>query len=402
MRYFKSLGSDGWKSAVLKIKMRKKLPAITITLTAVSIFCFLVLAEAFFMMTSGSFNALAAQRTASQAEQNARIEVKRLENLDYAELSYLAEHPRQVMEGVEDGNWESEVTLGPEKNLSEDDNVKIRLAHVSIYRTQDSVSRYDVDVPLTSATGTTPIGSVMTWTSEGKPTTGGVWLECNGQTIPSKYKRLRELIGNKTPDYRGMFLRGYGSQTVNAYQGVMNGYSNQTYHSGGLGKVQTDQNRDMIAHVGGAAFIDYVDLSYFRNALNYPAPFTDGYNQWYSGGYGGGSGPAWKIPYRNGSLTGESGGFFTNAKNPSHYWQKMWVMTKPPHKYSLSGGGCSGHGDGGFYCPPPTLSEYDDNESGEWHEVAVTAAAIYNAGSMPTGTEIQPVNIAVRYFIKAR
>lgn len=73
MRFF--LRADNWKSAILKIKMRKKLPGITIALTAVSIFCFLMLAQAFFMMTSGGFNALAAQRTASQAEQNARIEV---------------------------------------------------------------------------------------------------------------------------------------------------------------------------------------------------------------------------------------------------------------------------------------------------------------------------------------
>ena len=400
MRYFKSLGSDGWKSAVLKIKMRKKLPAITITLTAVSIFCFLVLAEAFFMMTSGSFNALAAQRTASQAEQNARIEVKRLENLDYAELSYLAEHPRQVMEGVEDGNWESEVTLGPEKNLSEDDNVKIRLAHVSIYRTQDSVSRYDVDVPLTSATGTTPIGSVMTWTSEGKPTTGGVWLECNGQTIPSKYKRLRELIGNKTPDYRGLFLRGYGSQSATYHQGVRYDRMNMTstYSSGALGKIQSDATRPFHLHAG--QIFGLIDKVNGPTGGKSEADFTYANRPFYrsptSYWYGRIDAPGAKYdPYEGGAYG--DGMNFTTIDN-------FLFMRKYPKKYRLEGqvschcnpesGSCS--------CSTPRLVEDEDKNAGDWYRGSISQFAAYSDAVSPGANEVRPINIAVKYFIKAR
>lgn len=390
MRYFKSLGSDGWKSAVLKIKMRKKLPAITITLTAVSIFCFLVLAEAFFMMTSGSFNALAAQRTASQAEQNARIEVKRLENLDYAELSYLAEHPRQVMDGVEDGNWESEVTLGPEKNLNDDDDVKIRLAHVSIYRTGDSVTRYDVDVPLTSATGTTPIGSVMTWTSEGKPTTGGVWLECNGQTIPSKYKRLRELIGDKTPNYAGVFLRGYGSVTATYGQGSARGIKTSTYSSGPVGEIQGDAMRFFHFHLGNAPSL--IGFGYNNNG-EYMKTTSNHFTEWHGDGY-----YRWAREDNPHGDEYDMSGFLRNASRANNFW----LMKKPPHKYTLSGGGCSGSGDRGFYCPPPTLNEYDDTDSGEWVFGNVSEWLGMSEWVLPTANEIRPINRAVRYFIKAR
>ena len=34
MKYFKSLGTGGWKSAILKIKMNKKKPAFTVGLLA--------------------------------------------------------------------------------------------------------------------------------------------------------------------------------------------------------------------------------------------------------------------------------------------------------------------------------------------------------------------------------
>lgn len=390
MRLFRSLGTGGWKEAVLKIKMRKKLPAVTVALTAVSIFCFLMLAEAFFMMTSGGFNALAAQRTASQAEQNARIEVKRLENLDYAELSYLAEHPRQVMEGVEDGNWESEVTLGPEKNLSEDDNVKIRLAHVAIFRTGDSVTRYDVDVPLTSATGTTPIGSVMTWTSEGEPTTGGVWLECNGQTIPSKYKRLRELIGSKTPDYRGMFLRGYGSQEVYARQNhsTKGTFKWQKYSSGDLSEVQTDATRIFGSATNRISCWDDVDWNYLNSIKRHPMPLQTGITAALLPYTGGLYNPAWSDT----SIASQSG--YDLSPTAEFAQETVWALRRPPKKYQL-------HGHGGEHASY-SLSEMDDTDSGRYVNVWGTNWINYNFLMVPVDDEIRPVNVAVRYFIKAR
>ena len=63
----------------------------------------------------------------------------------------------------------------------------------------------------------------MAWPAEETPTSGGVWLECNGQPIDSKYARLRELVGDHTPNYQGVFLRGYGSRNELVYTGQVNG-----------------------------------------------------------------------------------------------------------------------------------------------------------------------------------
>lgn len=37
------------------------------------------------------------------------------------------------------------------------------------------------------------------------------WLLCDGTIIDAKYKRLRSIVGNNTPDLRGRFLRGAGT-----------------------------------------------------------------------------------------------------------------------------------------------------------------------------------------------
>ena len=55
MRRFKSLGAGGWKSAILKIKMNKKKPAFTLALGALSIFCFLMIAQSFVFLTNGAY-----------------------------------------------------------------------------------------------------------------------------------------------------------------------------------------------------------------------------------------------------------------------------------------------------------------------------------------------------------
>lgn len=51
-----------------------------------------------------------------------------------------------------------------------------------------------------------PIGAILMWPDAIMP--DNTWLECNGQAIPSKYEKLKNLIGTTVPDFRGMFLRG--------------------------------------------------------------------------------------------------------------------------------------------------------------------------------------------------
>lgn len=55
-----------------------------------------------------------------------------------------------------------------------------------------------------------PMGSIVAYWHDGVAPDG--WLMCDGKAIPRKaiYKPLGALIGPRTPDLRGMFLRGAG------------------------------------------------------------------------------------------------------------------------------------------------------------------------------------------------
>lgn len=63
--------------------------------------------------------------------------------------------------------------------------------------------------------GGVPIGTIIIWGYAKNPSKDyGVWLDCDGRNV-SNYPNLVTAIGSTTiPDYRGLFLRGQGSQTV--------------------------------------------------------------------------------------------------------------------------------------------------------------------------------------------
>lgn len=63
--------------------------------------------------------------------------------------------------------------------------------------------------------GGVPIGTIIIWGYAKNPSEDyGVWLDCDGRNV-SNYPNLVAAIGSTTiPDYRGLFLRGQGSQTV--------------------------------------------------------------------------------------------------------------------------------------------------------------------------------------------
>lgn len=67
--------------------------------------------------------------------------------------------------------------------------------------------------------------------------TQGTWLECNGQST-SAYPALAVVVGANVPDYRGIFLRGLGSQTSTHYGTV-------THSSATLGTLQGDAIRNI-------------------------------------------------------------------------------------------------------------------------------------------------------------
>lgn len=163
MRWF-SHRARTWKNTVLKIKIKKKTKGFTLVATALAVLCWIFIAQAFFMMSSGTLSTVKAERTAYQAEQNTALDVSRLKALDYDDLDSKGAHARKVIEGVGDGNWESEVTIDPEQPLNGgDDDAKLRIAHVKVYRTGDTTSRYSLDVPLTSQSADTGKLAQLYW-----------------------------------------------------------------------------------------------------------------------------------------------------------------------------------------------------------------------------------------------
>ena len=97
------------------------------------------------------------------------------------------------------------------------------------------------------ATSSIPVGTVIAWPSASWPADADNWLECNGQTISSAvYPELVALIGTTVPDYRGIVLRGLGSQT-SAH------YGNVTHSSAALGQLQGDGIREIWGSVSGTS-----------------------------------------------------------------------------------------------------------------------------------------------------
>ncbi|MBP2629480.1 MAG: hypothetical protein H6Q70_108 [Firmicutes bacterium] len=88
------------------------------------------------------------------------------------------------------------------------------------------------------------MGTVIAWPLATLPTgsESGKWLECNGQAVnASLYPKLTVLM-SYTPNYSGVFLRGYGSQ--NSYH-----YGTILHLSGNLGELQGDSIRNITGSI---------------------------------------------------------------------------------------------------------------------------------------------------------
>ena len=78
-----------------------------------------------------------------------------------------------------------------------------------------------------------PIGGICAWPSLNNfPKFGTIWFECNGNNFDSSlYPELYSILGSsKLPDYRGLFLRGYGRQSL----------SDRDVYSDSIGVIQGD------------------------------------------------------------------------------------------------------------------------------------------------------------------
>ncbi len=98
-----------------------------------------------------------------------------------------------------------------------------------------------------------PVGTVVAWPVTTNPSDWDNWLECNGGSISaSSYPKLVEILTGSSsaatatlPDYRGLFLRGYGYVAHQQTNGSVNGTTMTLHVSAGLGVVQGDAIRDI-------------------------------------------------------------------------------------------------------------------------------------------------------------
>ena len=98
---------------------------------------------------------------------------------------------------------------------------------------------------------TIPIGSIIAWPTAVNPADWVKWLECNGQAInQSVYPELYRIVGANVPDYRGMFLRGYGTQNFAQNNGTTVGFTNTVHSSGALRTIQGDAIRNIYGYMG--------------------------------------------------------------------------------------------------------------------------------------------------------
>ncbi len=96
-------------------------------------------------------------------------------------------------------------------------------------------------VSILADSSSVPVGTIVAWPSWTNPKDADKWLECNGQAITAAaYPALYAIVGGNVPNYSGMFLRGYGSQTANS-----GGYGNVSHASGNLGALQGDAIRNI-------------------------------------------------------------------------------------------------------------------------------------------------------------
>ena len=174
--------------------------------------------------------------TALQAYQYAESKADIVKLIKYDELT------AQNKKDITNSNYQDEVLLSEEVS---NDSYKERAATVNVFLKGETRPRATLKLIRSSVEKSTgvPIGTILAWPSHTLPADGGIWLLCNGQSTAG-YPQLSAIVGSNVPDYRGIFLRGNGSQISTHYGSV-------THSSAALGVLQGDAIRNITGTVGG-------------------------------------------------------------------------------------------------------------------------------------------------------
>ena len=217
-----------------------------------------------------------------------------------------------------------------------------------------------------------PVGGIIAWPRDSNPSTSSnIWLECNGEAFDTnRFPKLYKVLGsNKTPNYQGVFLRGAGSQTFSQDNGQFTS-SSTTYSSGSIGVIQGDSMRRLHAKTG---VIQY------------------GENDGFDGGN--------FMKIAGASLFGMPEYELGGRWGTRHYYNFLPYM-----KYTLSGDAESG------YSLSSSVETFDfTTATSLWLDNIDISPGLGgfslgwdSAWGAPTANEIRPVNVAVKYYIRAK
>ena len=184
-------------------------------------------------VTQAAINGTSSNQTSAEAAQIAQSDAELLRSVSYQDV---APSSRKAVEGTP---FQHEMTVSSESDFNS--SVKQKTVTIKVFkgaetnpRSELRLTRYSVEQ---TASGV-PVGTVITWASANNPNENGTWLECNGQSCTAYPELVRVLGSNTVPDYRGVFLRGFGSVTSTHYGTVQ-------HQSAALGTLQGDSIRNI-------------------------------------------------------------------------------------------------------------------------------------------------------------
>ena len=384
----------------------KKVGGYVLLETVLAMIAFSMLSMAFFTIFSGQFSMINSSADAMQAQQYAEIDAQQLRLMNYYDLDDEGAKSRSAMTSWSNPNnlWEDEITIGNELVIDDYTQSKQRIATIKIYRQGDTLPRFSFEVPISSQGSGVPIGSIVAWGVDSNPNyDGGTYLECDGSTFDTnKYKRLYEVLGtNKLPNYQGMFLRGAGSQSYSQVNGdyfvsspmgepnepiIHNNKTAIEYKSAEkVGEIQGDSFRPLLFNTPNMLMSKpEIDEYYSTLALTYAGnqyyPFKDSYGTYWTSA-------------------------FVSSGNKSNVETRLFNFTKPKHfKYEPQFSTFSTEEGSIRYVSGLVEKEVEIESGDEGYFEDYYKAVINNSArwSLPVSNEIRPVNVAVKFMIKAK
>lgn len=122
-----------------------------------------------------------------------------------------------------------------------------------------------------------PVGTVLPWPVATDPQFSSLeeeWHECDGTTLSeTDYPEITSVLGTSTlPDYRGLFLRGYGYSTHQQINGTIYGTTSTLHLSGDVGETQGDAIRNIYGTLPCSGEYGGTMQSYFSGAFGWKTP----------------------------------------------------------------------------------------------------------------------------------